>query len=134
VQLIEFFPQVRHFHMACAAASLALFVTRGVWMLRGSPMLQRRWVRVVPHLVDTLLLASALTLAAAIRQYPFVDAWLTAKVIALLAYIGLGTVALKRGRTVRVRAAAFIAALLVFGYIGAVARTHQVVGFLPGTT
>lgn len=134
MQLIEFFPQVRHFHMACAAASLALFVTRGVWMLRGSPMLQRRWVRVVPHLVDTLLLASALTLAATIRQYPFVDAWLTAKVIALLAYIGLGTVALKRGRTVRVRTAAFIAALLVFGYIVAVARTHQVVGFLPGTT
>jgi uncharacterized membrane protein SirB2 len=134
VQLIEFFPQVRHFHMACATASLALFVTRGVWMLRGSPMLQRRWVRVVPHLVDTLLLASALMLAVMIRQYPLVDAWLTAKVIALLAYIGLGIVALKRGRMLRVRAAAFVAALLVFGYIVAVARSHQVLWFLPGTT
>lgn len=116
---------IKHVHVTCAALSITLFFMRGVWMLRDSPLLQQRWVRIVPHVVDTLLLASALTMVVWSAQYPFVQDWLTAKVIALLVYIGLGTVALKRGRTRGVRAAAFVAALLVFAYIVKVALTRQ---------
>lgn len=117
---------IKHLHMSFAALSCLLFLTRGIWMLQGSVMLQRRWVRIVPHTVDTLLLASALTLAVMSGQYPFVQGWLTAKLIALFVYIGLGTIALKRGRTRATRIAAFVAALAVFAYIVAVAVTKQV--------
>ncbi len=76
-------------------------------------------------MVDTLLLASAIWMAVASRQYPFVEGWLTAKVIALLAYIGLGTIALSRGRTKRARAIAWLLALAVFGYIVGVALARD---------
>jgi uncharacterized membrane protein SirB2 len=101
-------------------------------MLADSPALQRRWVRIVPHLVDTVLLASAIGLALTLRQYPFVDGWLTAKVLALIAYIILGSIALKRGRTKPIRAVAWIAALATFGYIVSVALTRHPLGFLGG--
>lgn len=120
---------IKHIHFTCVVLSLLGFVVRGLWMLGGSSMLQERWVRVVPHVVDTLLLASALTLAVMIGQYPFVHGWLTAKVLGLVAYIGLGTVALKRGRTRRIRLTAWLAALAVFGYIVSVALSHDPRGF-----
>jgi uncharacterized membrane protein SirB2 len=112
---------LKHFHMSCAALSGSFFFVRGMWMLRGSALLQARWVRVAPHLIDTALLASALALAMWSGQYPFVQPWLTAKVVALLAYIVLGTVALKRGPTRASRALAFALAMLTFAYIVAVA-------------
>lgn len=117
---------IKHLHIACAMLTGTLFFARGIWMLSDSPLLQRRWVKVVPHVVDTVLLTSALTLVIWSGQYPFAQNWLTAKLIALFAYIGLGTIALKRGRTKRVRATAFIGALLVFGYIIKLALTRQV--------
>lgn len=120
---------LKYFHMACAALSGSLFVLRGIWMLRDSAMLQRRWVRIAPHVVDTLLLASALIMVIWSRQYPFVQNWLTAKIIALIAYIALGAIALKRGRNKAVRGGAFIAALAVFAYIGLVAMTKQALVF-----
>jgi uncharacterized membrane protein SirB2 len=88
-------------------------------------MLQARWVRIVPHVIDTLLLASGIGLAVLIQQYPLVHGWLTAKLIALILYIGLGTLALKRGKTRGQRIAAWVAALLVFGYMVAVAIAHN---------
>jgi len=98
-------------------------------MLRDSNMLRLRWVRTVPHIVDTLLLASALTMAVWIGQYPFVQGWLTAKFVALVLYVGLGTVALRMGQTKAVRAGAFFGALAVFAYIVSVAVTKQVIPF-----
>lgn len=118
---------IKHLHITCAVVSGSFFVLRGVWMLRQSELLQRRWVRVVPHVVDTALLGSALTMVALSGQYPLVLPWLTAKVLALLVYIVLGTVALKRGRTRAVRSAALVGAILAFGYIVAVALSRQVV-------
>ena len=112
-------------HVSCVAASYALFVVRGIWMMRESLHLQQRWVKIVPHLVDTLLLASAVALAVMSHQYPLANGWLTAKVAGLLIYIGLGTVALKRGKTRRVRVTAWLAAQAVFFYIVAVALTRQ---------
>lgn len=116
---------LKHFHMSCAALSGSLFLVRGAWMLLDSPRLHDRWVRIAPHIIDTLLLASAITLAAWSGQYPGVQGWLTAKVAALIIYIVLGTIALKRGRTKMVRFTAFIGALAVFSYIVAVALTKQ---------
>jgi uncharacterized membrane protein SirB2 len=116
---------VKHFHMGCAFLSGALFLLRGGWMLAGSARLQQRWVRIAPHVVDTLLLASAITLAAWSNQYPGAQPWLTAKLAALAGYIVLGTVALKRGRTKGQRQAAFIGALALFAYIVAVAVTKR---------
>ena len=113
-------------HVGAVALTLLSFLVRGAWMLQGSAMLQRRWVRILPHLVDTALLASALYLALGVYGYPAPgQGWITAKLLALLVYIGLGTVALKRGRTRAVRAAAFAGALLTFGYIVAVALTRS---------
>jgi uncharacterized membrane protein SirB2 len=121
---------LKSLHLACVVLSGAGFVLRGVWMLQGSPMLARRWVRVLPHVVDSVLLASAIALAAVIGQYPLVHDWLTAKVIGLGAYILLGTIALKRGRTRTMRIAAFCGALLVFAYIVAVALTKSALPLL----
>jgi len=120
---------IKQFHIACVIASGSFFLLRGIWMLRESILLRRRWVRIVPHIVDSLLLASALTMAIWIGQYPFVQAWLTAKFIALILYIALGAVALRLGKTKAVRACAFFAALAVFAYIGSVAVTKQVFPF-----
>ncbi len=120
---------IKQLHMGCAAVSLSLFLLRGAWMLKESVMLQRRWVRIVPHLVDTVLLGSAIMLVLISGQYPFAQAWLGAKVIALVLYIALGIVALKRGRTLRTRTLAFGAALLTFAYIVMVAITRQAIPF-----
>jgi uncharacterized membrane protein SirB2 len=88
-------------------------------------MLERRWVKVLPHVNDTLLLAAAIALAWMLRQYPFVHGWLTAKVVALAGYILLGMVALRPGRARAVRVAAWAAAQVVFLYIVAVAYTRN---------
>ena len=120
---------IKHLHMGCAGLSIAMFLLRGTWMLQGSSMLQRRWVKIVPHVVDTVLLGSAITLAVISHQYPFAQPWLGAKVVALVLYIVLGAIALKRGRTLRIRAIAFAAAIATFAYIVMVAVTRQVLPF-----
>ena len=85
---------------------------------------RRAGTGVVPHVIDTVLLASAVALAVMSRQYPIEQPWLSAKVLALVGYILLGTVALRRGRTRRQRIVAWLLALAVFGYIVAVARAR----------
>ena len=112
-------------HVSCGAISYVLFVVRGVWMMRGSAFLQRRWVKIVPHVVDTVLLAGAIAMAIMIRQYPLVEPWITAKVIGLMLYVALGIVALKRGKSMHIRIAAWVAAQAVFFYIVAVAVTRN---------
>jgi uncharacterized membrane protein SirB2 len=121
---------LKNLHLATIALTLTLFILRGVWMMADSPRLQARWVRIVPHVNDTLLLASGIALAVLIQQYPLMHGWLTAKVLALIAYIVLGTLALKRGKTKSRRIAAWIAALLVFGYMLWVGRAHDPFPFL----
>ena len=121
---------LKQLHLATIAITLALFILRGIWMMADSPRLQARWVRIVPHLNDTLLLASGIALAFALGLSPFDHSWLAAKLVALLVYIGLGTVALKRGKTRAQRIAAWVAALLVFGYMAAVAVAHNPLPFL----
>lgn len=120
---------LKHLHVTCVALSYAGFLVRGIWMMRDSPLLGRRWARILPHVNDTVLLASAIAMAVMSRQYPFVHAWLTAKVLGLVLYIALGMVALGQGGTRPGRIAAWIAAQAVFGYILLVAFTRHP---LPG--
>lgn len=116
---------LRHLHITAVVISIALFTLRGAWMLADSPRLQDRWVRVVPHVVDTVLLASAIALTLVLGQYPFAQPWLTAKLAGLLVYIVLGSIALKRGRRKATRVAAFAGALLTVTYIVGVAVHHH---------
>jgi uncharacterized membrane protein SirB2 len=119
---------IKGVHVAAAGVSLGLFVLRYAWRVASPERLAARWVRVVPHVVDTVLLLSALWLAWQIGRGA--GPWIGAKVVALLVYIVLGTVALKRGRTPAVRAAGFFAALATFGYIVSVAITKSPWGAL----
>lgn len=123
---------LKHLHITCVVLSGLGFLLRGAWMLQNSPRLQGRLPRVAPHVVDTLLLSSALALAVLSGQYPFVQGWLTTKVLALLAYIGCGSVALKRGRSKAVRGIFFVMALSCFAYIVSVALTRHPAGFFAG--
>jgi len=116
---------VKHLHVTCVILSGLGFCLRGLWMLTGSSLLQARLANILPHVVDTTLLGSALTLAYLSGQYPFVQPWLTAKVFGLLAHIVFGSMALKRGRTLRIRLGFFVLALLAFGYVVGVAMTRN---------
>jgi uncharacterized membrane protein SirB2 len=116
---------IKHLHMSFAALSGMLFFARGILMLRESPLLEMRALKMSSYVIDTVLLASALTMVVWSAQYPFVQPWLTAKVLAVLAYIVVGAIALKRGKTKAVRTGAFVAALLLFGYIVKLALTKQ---------
>lgn len=121
---------VKHLHVSCVVLSGLGFFARGLLMWRGSPWLRHRLVRTLPHINDTLLLTAAITLAVMSGQYPFVTPWLTAKVSGLLVYILLGFVALKEGRSRKVRLGAWFAALLVFAYIVSVAYARDPLGIL----
>ncbi|HEX6734488.1 MAG TPA: SirB2 family protein [Azonexus sp.] len=116
---------VKHLHVTCVVLSGLGFCLRGWWMASGSPRLQAKLTRVLPHVIDSTLLASALTLAFMSGQYPFVQGWLTAKVLGLLAYIVLGAMALKRAPTRAARLCFFTLALLAYAYIVGVALTRN---------
>lgn len=124
------FMLLKHTHVTCVVISFTLFFLRGIWSFNASPIMQQGWVKVVPHAVDTLLLASALGMAYLIEQYPLVDAWLTAKFFGLVLFITLGSVALKHGRTRRIRIAAWVGAQVAFAYIVLVAMNHNPLPFI----
>ena len=112
-------------HVACVTITFIFFFIRGLWMIVDSDLLQRKWSKWFPPVVDTTLLASAIVLAVTIHQYPFVHAWLTAKIVALFLYIGLGMLALTYGKTKRIRISSWLAAQLCFMYMIAVALTKN---------
>lgn len=98
-------------------------------MMAGSSMLQKKWVKILPHVNDTLLLVCAIVLCVMLQQYPLQQNWLTVKLFALIVYIILGVIALKRGKTKAIRIAAFVAALGAYFFTMSVARTHNPMGF-----
>ena len=120
---------VKSIHVTFVALSFAGFFIRGIWMLKDSPLLQRRWVRISPQVVDTVLLVSAIVLAVQLRFSPMEQPWLMAKIIALLAYIGVGLIALRFGRSKRTRLVAWVFGLVIFLYIVSVALTKSVMGW-----
>ena len=112
-------------HVSAVALSLAGFVLRGGWMLAGSPLLQRRLTRVLPHVVDTVLLVSGVALAVRLRLDPLEQPWLLAKLLALPVYVVLGSLALRRARTLGLRAACLVLALVAALYMVGAALRHS---------
>ncbi|THF65828.1 regulator SirB [Pseudothauera nasutitermitis] len=121
---------LKHLHVTCVVLSITGFLLRGIWVLGDHRLARARLVRVLPHVIDSVLLASAIGLAVLIQQYPFSAGWVTAKVLGLLLYIALGMVALRRGRSRVQRVAALLGALAVFGWIVSVAVSKNPAGFL----
>ena len=120
---------VKHIHLTAIAISLALFLLRFIWTLSQSPMLQKKWVKVLPHVVDTLLLLSAATLCVLIEQYPFVTPWVSEKLLALVMYVFMVTLALKIAKTGFMRVVGLIGALSWVAFAGFVAVSKQALIF-----
>ena len=126
--MLEFYPEIKWVHVAAVIASGSLFALRGAGTLGGARWPMWAALRYLSYAIDTVLLTAALMLATILHQYPFVHAWLTVKVLLLVVYIVLGTLALKRARTRTARRWCFAAALLVYLFIISVARAHQPLG------
>jgi len=116
---------VKSLHVGLALTSVGLFALRaGVSVVAASP-LQWRWLKWLPHLIDTLLLALGVTLVVITAQWPHQTPWLAAKLLALVVYIGLGSIAIRRGKTPAIRAMAALAALATFAYMAGAAVHHS---------
>ena len=123
--MIEFYPQIKFVHILCVILSGSLFTLRGLLMLMRSRYTNHVALRMLSYAIDTTLLTAALMLITVLHQYPFVQAWLTVKVLLLALYIVLGVFALRRGRTRKARITCFVAALLVYAFIISVAMAHN---------
>jgi len=121
---------LKYLHVVTAVVSIVGFILRGRWMLRESAMLQHRAVRIAPHIVDSAFLLSGIAMLWLLHLNPLKQAWLLAKFAGLIAYIVLGTIALKRGPTLQVRTIAFIAAVSVFAYVAGVALAKSPLSWL----
>ncbi|WP_116475790.1 SirB2 family protein [Zobellella maritima] len=122
---------VKHAHMLFVMISITLFMLRA-WLAVPSPArIQNKVLKIVPHINDTLLLLCGIWLAIHIHQTPFGNSpWLTAKVIGLVLYILVGTIAIKRGKTQGQRLAAALAAVGLFAYIFGVAISKSPLSWL----
>jgi len=117
-------------HVIAALATISGFVLRGYWMMVESEMLQRKFVRIAPHVVDTIFLLSGIALVAMLQLNVLAAPWMLAKLAGLIVYIVLGTVAIRRGPTRQTRSIAFVAALAVFAYIVGVAYSKSAASWL----
>ncbi len=124
-----YYSEIRMVHITSVLASGGLFLLRGL----GINVFGASWpmwapVRYLSYTIDTILLTAALMLMTIVKQYPFVHAWLTVKVVLLVVYIVLGSFALKRGQSRKARLGFFAAAVVVFAFIYTVARAHDPAG------
>ncbi|NTS75993.1 SirB2 family protein [Catenovulum sp. SM1970] len=99
---------IKHTHLTLVLISVILFSLRFFWLMRQSPTLQAKWVKILPHAIDTLLLLSAVGLMMTIQQYPFQVPWLTEKLIAVILYIVCGVATFKWAKNNKARIVAFI--------------------------
>ena len=129
--MLEHYFLIKHLHMTTAIVSIAFFIVRAWWSVREVALLQRRWVRILPHVNDTLLLVLGVMLTVMLSMSPHQHPWLAAKLLGLIVYIVLGTVAIKRGRTPLTRGVTAVAAIAVFFYIYGTAITKNPLFFLP---
>ena len=128
------FDALKTLHVLSAIASIGGFILRGYWMMTANTLLDRRSVKTLPHIIDTILLGSAVGMLFIWHASPFSMGWLSAKIVALLVYIGLGMVALRFGKTRRVRISCWLLALLVAAYIVSVALTKSAQGLFTIVT
>jgi len=120
---------IKTLHISCVILSFSGFFLRGIWMLFDSAMLANKWVKIVPHIVDSVLLLSALSMVYMQSLSILQNDWLLVKIAALLVYILLGMIALKHGKTKKIRVIAWCSGLVVFLYIASVALNKSVEGF-----
>lgn len=116
--------------MSTVLVSISLFIIRGFWVLQNSKRMNKKWVKIIPHVNDTILLISAIFLSIGLNQYPFTHNWLTAKFVALIVYIVLGMFALKHAKEKKNKVIFFVLALITFSYIVMVAMTRSANWFL----
>lgn len=121
---------LKHVHMALALLSIGGFVLRWCWRMMQSPLALKKLTRIVPHLVDTLFLGTALLMLVQLGQVPISHGWLTAKISGLVLYIVLGMIAMRTAPEVKRSLPAFVAAVLVFAWIVTVAISKTPLGFL----
>ena len=126
----DFYLPIKTAHMSLAMISLLGFVIRGWWAIHSSILLQQRWIKVAPHIVDTLLLTTAILLMIVLNQHPGNQGWILAKLIALVFYIGFGTLAIKRAPTPVTKVLFFGLAITTFAYIIGVAIAHHPASWL----
>ncbi len=119
------FSLIKALHIAAVLCSFGFFLLRARWAVVAPPALQQRWVRVLPHVIDTALLVLGLSLMTMLSAWPQHTPWLAAKLLALPLYIVLGSMAIKYGRTPAQKARCALLAALVFGYMFAVALSHR---------
>ncbi|OON41298.1 siroheme synthase [Izhakiella australiensis] len=125
---MSWYPLIKNLHILTVIISLSLFVLRFFWLLRSPARLQQRWVKIAPHLNDTLLLLSGITLATLMQLGVLLtqDSWLTEKLIGVIIYIALGSIALgRRPRSQKIRLTAFIIALAVVALVIRLAITKS---------
>jgi len=123
--MLLLFPWLKYVHVTTVVITALLFLLRLRWALTAQERLRQGWIRFVPHINDATLFFTGLGMALLLHQYPLVNGWLTAKLIALLCYILFGTVALKRGRTRQQQVIAASLAILCFAYIVGVAMARD---------
>ena len=129
--MIEFYPQIKWVHVAAVLASGSLFLLRGLLLQAGQPRIAMAApVRYLSYSIDTVLLTAALMLLTVLPHAIYANGWLTAKLGLLVVYVVLGTFALKRARTPRVRLACYLLALSVFAFMLTIARGHHPLGAL----
>ena len=116
---------VKQIHLISVALSFLGFFLRGVWMMTDSPLLTAKPSKILPHIIDTVLLVSGIAMVVMMSLSLGAETWLIAKIVALIVYIIIGTIAIKRGKTKAVRTVAWVLAMSVFVYIYLVARTHS---------
>lgn len=121
------YPAIKHIHLTFIALSVLFFIVRFVLHIRQSPIMDKKFVKIAPHVIDTLLLLSGLTLCFIIKQYPFQDAWLTEKIGAVVAYIFLATIALKANRNTLFKVFAALGAIAWIVYAAKIAMFKQAV-------
>lgn len=130
--LDAWYPEIRTIHIGAVITSGALFAARALALnLAGAAWPLKRPVRVLSYAVDTTLLMAAVLLTTIVRQYPFVDAWVTAKVLLLIVYVVLGYRAL-RGPSLTARMSCLAGAVVTFLVIVSIARAHDPLGLLAG--
>ena len=130
--MIAFYLQIKLVHVAAVLASGGLFAVRGALVLAGVRWAMAAPLRYLSYTIDTVLLTAALMLLTALKLNPFVVPWLSVKLVLLVVYVVLGSLALKRARTRRARALCYTAALATFAFMYFVARTHHPLGLLQG--
>lgn len=127
--LLAWYPELKALHITVVLLSGALFALRGLAMLRGQRWGMARPVRLGSYAIDTLLLAAGLAMWWLLSLNPLRETWLGAKLLLLLLYIVLGSLALKRARSRAGRVAALVAALACYAWMLSVARAHHPLGF-----